>query len=63
VSEAHVQERRRHDAVDPVGLAGLDPVPVEPVVGDHVDDLHSPHQRHQREQDLRGVSHQAEPYP
>src|SRR5215204_2804137 len=57
VREADVQERRGHDSVEPVGLARLNPVPVELVIGDHVHHLDGPHQRHQRQQDLSGVTH------
>ena len=58
-----VQERRGHDSVEAIWLARLDPVLVELVVGDHVHHLDRPHQGHQGEQDLCGVTHRLEPYP
>ena len=50
VAEAGVQERRGDDPGQPVGLARLDAVLVEPMVVERVDDLGDPHQREQREQ-------------
>jgi hypothetical protein len=51
VVEAAVQERRPDDAVEPVELARLDPVAVEPFAGGLVDHLDDPHQRRQRRDD------------
>ena len=57
VAEAHVQEGGREDPAEALRLAGLDPVLIELLAGDHDRDLHRPHDRHQREQDLCRVTH------
>ena len=56
VPEADVQERRGDHAVEPLDVARLDPVAVEPVVERHVHDLDHPHQRHERDQDQQRVA-------
>ncbi len=44
------------DSLESLRLARLDPVLVELVVGDHVDDLDGPHHGHERQQDLCRVT-------
>ncbi len=53
MTEAGVEERSREDPDEPVAVARLDAVAIEPVVGERVDDLAHPHERGDRHHELQ----------